>query len=185
MEAKVTLTVASKGGGDAGPLFDKEKMTRIGQAVAAAIALRTDAGKSADGEKNFDAYSRDKAWISKEARPAPKGGDGRSKSGRSVIYEGGYRQYKGDSTGSDRPNLTASGEMLQSYGVVDADDSSVEIGPSKAMAGRALGNNKLRPWMGHTKTSTAALEDEVQDILDESDLLAGRAKGSSIAKVVT
>lgn len=151
------------------PLFTRADMLAIGQAVAASILRRTDAGRSADGERDFDAYSDTPTYISKSDFPAPRGGEPK---GKTVFYPNGYRQYKADTLGSARPNLTKSGEMLRSFGVRNATASEVSIGVSDPMVGRALGNQATRPWMGFTESTMAELEAAVQEVIDRKDLLA-------------
>lgn len=151
------------------PLFTRADMLAIGEAVAASILRRTDAGVSANGERDFDAYSDTPTYISRSDFPAPRGGEPK---GATVFYPDGYRQYKADTLGSARPNLTRSGEMLRSFGVRDATASAVAVGVSDPMVGRALGNQATRPWMGFTASTMDELEATVQEILDRKDVLA-------------
>ena len=110
------------------------KMTlRLAQDVLASIKLRTSQGLDANGKK-FKPYSTNPLYVSfRGARLKPKGGRV-SKTGNSVYYEDGYRQYKyesrrrGSSSDSAEVDLVLSGNMMNNLVVKEATETGFTIG---------------------------------------------------------
>ena len=139
-------------------LSDAATMTTIGNAVVAFIRGRTGKGRSALGD-GFAPYSTAPIYISRHTgtgrRLVPKGGR-RTKSGKSVFYEGGYAQYRQLSTGSGVINLTLSGQLMRAIRVsqVTASRAVVDIAPGAAY-GAAV--NDKRRFMGIAPDETKKL----------------------------
>ena len=118
----------------------------------ASIKLRTSQGKDADG-KAFRGYSTKPLYVAKRgARLAPKGGE-ESRTGDSVYYEGGYRQYKEESRrrggGGDSAevDLVLSGNMINNLVVKSSTVNQFVIGlTDKAQYGYIV--NQFREFLG-------------------------------------
>jgi hypothetical protein len=117
----------------------------------ALIKQRTMRGVSSKGHR-FKGYSRKPISIAmKGARLKPKGGR-LSKSGKTMYFQGGYKEYKEKSRRgniqSAEVDLTLSGILMNSIQVLEATRYSYTIG--LAAQGRPYGyyvNNK-RPFLG-------------------------------------
>ena len=102
----------------------------------ASIKLRTSRGLDANGN-DFREYSENPIYVSKKgARLSPKGGRP-SRTGESVYYEGGYKQYKHESrdrtsgpesTDSAEVDLVLSGNMMNNLVVKEATPTGFTIG---------------------------------------------------------
>ena len=118
----------------------------------ASIKLRTSQGKDADG-RPFKGYSTTPLYVAKRgARLAPKGGE-ESRTGDSVYYEGGYRQYKEESRrrggGGDSAevDLVLSGNMINNLVVKSSTVNQFVIGlTDKAQYGYIV--NESREFLG-------------------------------------
>lgn len=145
-------------------------MKEVGNDAIALIKQRTEEGLDADG-KPFDAYSTKPISISKKSdtgrRLSPKGGQ-KSKSGSSVRYDGGYAEYKKASAGTSKPNLTLSGNMLQSLIVKEADNTSFTIGIKGPAEQYAYFVNEDREFIGLSKEDSATITDIIkQKLMDK------------------
>ena len=129
MATKVTLNLPKV-------LWTAKDMAGLAANTLAAIKLRTSKGLDADG-KSFKGYSTKPLYVSKRgARLAPKGGEP-SRTGESVFYKGGYRQYKDESRrrgGADdsaEVDLVLSGNMMNNLVVKEATSNQFVIGLTK------------------------------------------------------
>lgn len=143
-------------------LFGRPFMVRLGNDVVALIRLRTGRGMGADGQP-FKGYSTTPIYIVKNGptgqRLSPKGGR-LSRTGRSVYYEGGYRQFKEQSrrgVGGAEVDLTLSGEMLRSVAVRSASDTSVTVGTGDRVL-HAAKVDAARPFVGIAPDEVSVLE---------------------------
>ena len=136
------------------PLWTARDTMRLASNTLASIKLRTSKGIDANGRpfKSYNDYSTNPIYISKRgARLAPKGGRP-SRSGLSVFYERGYKQYKQESrrrSGSSNAevDLVLSGNMMNNLVVKEATASGFKIGLTKhAQYGYAV--NEDREFLG-------------------------------------
>jgi len=122
--------------------------------TVASIKLRTSEGKDAN-DQPFKGYSTRPIYITKKgARLKPKGGRP-SRTGKSIFYAGGYKQYKKDSRrrggvgDSAEVDLVLSGNMLNNFVVKQATVNGFKLGlTNKAQYGYAV--NETREFIGLT-----------------------------------
>ena len=118
-------------------LWTAQDTLRLASNTLASIKLRTSQGLDANG-RPFDDYSSppdgSPIYVSKKgARLAPKGGR-LTKSGKSVFYKGGYKEYKhssrqrGSGTDSAEVDLVLPGNMMNNLVVKEATVSRFVIG---------------------------------------------------------
>jgi len=114
-------------------LWTAQDTLRLASNTLAAIKLRTSQGLDANG-RPFDDYSTNPIYIAKKgARLSPKGGRP-TKSGKSVYYKGGYKEYKhssrqrGSGTDSAEVDLVLSGNLMNNLVVKEATISRFVIG---------------------------------------------------------
>jgi len=104
-------------------------------------------------------YSSKPIHMPIDTFPKPRGGQRSSKKPRggaqtlsrasgSVYYEGGYREYKENTQGSSRVNLTQSGAMRRSFRVKKTTKTQAWIGLTGAPTVYGLKVNQERPWLG-------------------------------------
>ncbi len=129
MPTKVNLNLPAS-------LWTARDSARLASDTLAAIKIRTTRGVDANG-RPFKGYSTEPIYVSKRgARLAPKGGEP-SRTGESVFYEGGYRQYKDESRrrgGADdsaEVDLVLSGNMMNNLVVKEATSNQFVIGLTK------------------------------------------------------
>ena len=147
MPTKVNLNLPAS-------LWTARDSARLASDTLASIKLRTTRGIDANGQK-FDGYSTDPIYVAKRgARLAPKGGEP-TPSGKSVFYEGGYKQYKHDSrrrsrlAGTAEVDLTLSGNMMNNLVVKEATAKGFTIGLTRH-AGYGYYVNEKREFLGLT-----------------------------------
>lgn len=126
MPARVNLSLPSS-------LWTARDSMRLASNTLASIKIRTSKGIDANG-RAFKGYSTEPLYVSKRgARLKPKGGR-KTKTGLSVFYEGGYKQYKHDSrrrgrrSGSAEVDLVLSGNMMNNLVVLNATKKGFVIG---------------------------------------------------------
>lgn len=114
-------------------LWTAQDTLRLASNTLASIKLRTSQGLNANG-RPFSDYSSNPIYIAKKgARLSPKGGRP-TKSGKSVYYEGGYKEYKhssrrrGSGTDSAEVDLVLSGNLMNNLVVKEATVSRFVIG---------------------------------------------------------
>ena len=147
MPTKVNLNLPAS-------LWTARDSARVASDTLASIKLRTTRGIDANGQK-FDGYSTDPIYVAKRgARLAPKGGEP-TPSGKSVFYEGGYKQYKHDSrrrsrlAGTAELDLTLSGNMMNNLVVKEATAKGFTIGLTRH-TGYGYYVNEKREFLGLT-----------------------------------
>lgn len=89
-------------------------------------------------------------------------------------YEGGYAQYKRDSSGAPGVDLTLSGQMFRSFSVKQVTAEEGRIGLDGQAAEYGTHVDAQRPWIGLTPKEL----DAVTDIIDEE---AGAAMQRNVA----
>jgi hypothetical protein len=152
-------------------LWSAQDTLRLAQNTLAAIKLRTSKGIDANGEAFAD-YSKKPLYVAKRgARLAPKGGRP-SRTGRSVYYQGGYKQYKkesrrrGGSGDSAEVDLVLSGQLMNNLIVLDATVDKFTIGLTKHVQSYGYHVNDKREFIGLTdddvKILTRTVEIEVR-----------------------
>lgn len=146
MSSKVTLNLPRV-------LWSAKDTLRLAQNSLASIKLRTSKGIDANGIP-FKGYSKNAIYVSKRgARLKPKGGRP-SRTGRSIFYAGGYKQYKHDSRqrskgDSAEVDLVLSGNMLNNLVIKEATVDRFVIGLTQhAQYGYAV--NEDRKFLGLT-----------------------------------
>ena len=159
MTAKVKLNLPTS-------LWTAKDSARLAQNTLAAIKLRTTRGVDADG-RPFAPYSTNPIYVPyRGARLKPKGGRV-SRSGRSVYYEGGYREYKSESRqhfvgSSALVDLTLSGALLNNLMVLQATDSFFIIGLTQEVRGYGYRVNAEREFLGLSPRDVNVLVSAVQ-----------------------
>jgi hypothetical protein len=153
MSSKVTLNLPRV-------LWSAKDTLRLAQNSLASIKIRTSKGIDANGVE-FKGYSKNAIYVSKRgARLKPKGGRP-SRTGRSIFYALGYKQYKHDSRqrskgDSAEVDLVLSGNMLNNLVVKEATVDRFVIGLTKhAQYGYAV--NEDREFLGLTKDDQAII----------------------------
>jgi hypothetical protein len=162
MAAKIKLNLPSS-------LWTTQDSLRLASNTLASIKLRTGKGLDADG-RPFKPYSTTPIYVAKRgARLQPKGGRP-SRTGKSIYYEGGYKQYKdqsrrrGQSTDSAEVDLVLSGNMMNNLVVKKATKSGFTIGLTKhAQYGFAV--NETREFIGLSPNDVEVLVDAVREEL--------------------
>ena len=128
MQARVSLKLPKS-------LWTKRDSLTLASNTLASIKIRTSKGLDANGQ-SFKAYSTRPIYILRRgARLKPKGGR-LSRTGRSVYYQKGYRQYKHESRkrGRGTPgqsaevDLVLSGNMMNNFVVKQATANGFKIG---------------------------------------------------------
>ena len=135
-------------------LFTAEDSMRIALNTVATVKMRTGKGLDANGTA-FKGYSKNPIYVSKKgARLKPKGGRP-SRTGNSVYYAKGYKQYKeesrqrGGSSDSAEVDLVLSGNMLNNFVVLGADENGFRLGLTSAAQYGYYVNDK-REFIGLT-----------------------------------
>lgn len=143
------------------PLWTARDTMRLASNTLASIKLRTSKGIAADGKPFSKKYSTNPIYVSKRgARLAPKGGRP-SRTGQSVFYAGGYKQYKQQSrrrsgSSSAEIDLVLSGNMMNNLVVKEATASGFKIGLTKhAQYGYAV--NEDREFLGLSEDDVRVL----------------------------
>ena len=148
-------------------LWSAKDTLRLAQNALASIKLRTSQGIDANGVK-FSGYSKTPLYVSKRgARLKPKGGRP-SRTGLSIYYAGGYKQYKnqsrnpkGGKSKSAEVDLILSGNMMNNLVVKEATVNHFTIGlTNNAQYGYAV--NQDRKFLGLTKKDQEILVKAVE-----------------------
>ena len=159
MHAKVNLNLPSS-------LWTARDSARLGLNTVAAIKLRTSKGIDADG-KPFKPYSTNPIYIPRSgAVLTPKGGRV-SRTGRSVYYPDGYREYKIKSRGhgsasSALVDLVLSGAMMNNLVLMEATDSRFIIGLTNRVRSYGYDVHADRPFIGLSPRDVNVLVSAVQ-----------------------
>jgi len=164
MPTKVNLNLPSS-------LWTAKDSARLASDTLASIKLRTAKGIDANGD-SFAGYSEEPIYISKQgARLAPKGGSP-TPSGKTVFYEGGYKQYKHDSrkrsklAGTAEVDLVLSGNMMNNLVIKKATAEGFTIGLTKnAQYGYAV--NQDREFLGLSSSDIDIIVKSVKLELDK------------------
>lgn len=134
----------------AGKPWKRDHSFNVGTFAVNVIAHRTfDQGKDVR-DRGFKPYSKKAIYIpTKGVMPKPKGGK-LSRTGKSMLFERGYRQYKFRALGYARVTLTASGALRRSFRVLKVsrkrDQVSIGIAGDPRLYGLAI--NETREWIG-------------------------------------
>ena len=145
----------------------------LGQNMLALIKMRTGKGLDAN-DKPFKEYSTNSLSVAKRgARLTPKGGQP-SASGRSVFYEGGYKQYKhesrrrGGSGNSAEVDLVLSGQLMNNLVVTEATQNHFKIGLTNQVESYGYAVNEKREYIGLTNDEVDILVESIRfDILEK------------------
>lgn len=154
--------------------LDASLYLEIGNTVKALMIERTLAGKDVSGNA-FAGYSTQPYYAPVARRlpgyPMPAGGR-LTKSGKSMFFAGGYREYKGGLGRGTSPQLSVSNQMLSDEMVRAEDDRAVIYFGSAASAEKAhghhFGTNRLprREHFGiQDSQSLHQIEDELVSLI--------------------
>jgi len=144
---------------------------RLAMNTLASIKLRTSKGLDAD-EVKFDDYSDKPIYIpigkGTGARLKPKGGRV-SRTGNSVFYSGGYRQYKEESrkrgSGDDSAevDLVLSGALMNNLVVLNAEETKFTIGLTSHVRHYGYYVNETREYIGLSDKDVEILFQSVKE----------------------
>jgi hypothetical protein len=149
MPSKVTLNLPAD-------IWTAQDTATLAANTLASVKLRTSRGISSTGAK-FKKYSRRPLYVSKRgARLKPKGGRP-SRTGRSIFYAGGYRQYKEESRKHNSKkghsalvDLVLSGQLMNNLVVIEARRNRFKIGLTKHVQHYGYDVHAIRPYIGLT-----------------------------------
>lgn len=143
--------------------------------TVATIKLRTSKGIDASGSA-FDRYSTKPLYVAKKgARLKPKGGQP-SRTGKSIYYARGYRQYKQESRKrsasgegqSAEVDLVLSGQLMNNLVVLDATKDQFKIGLTKHVKSYGYHVNNKREYIGLTNDEVDILVEAIRfDLLEK------------------
>jgi hypothetical protein len=152
-------------------LWTKKDTMRLAMNTLASIKLRTSKGLDAD-EVKFDDYSDKPIYIpigkGTGARLKPKGGRV-SRTGNSVFYSGGYRQYKEESrkrgSGDDSAevDLVLSGALMNNLVVLNAEETKFTIGLTSHVRHYGYYVNETREYIGLSDKDVEILFQSVKE----------------------
>lgn len=153
---------------------------RLASNTLATVKLRTSRGISSTGTP-FIEYSTKPLYVAfKGARLKPKGGRV-SRTGNSVFYKDGYKQYKQESrkrTGkageSAEVDLVLSGQLMNNLVILEATETRFRIGLTKHVQHYGYDVHKKRPYIGLTDDEINILVDAVA--IDISNKLRKKKK---------
>lgn len=141
-------------------LNDKKNALLVGNQAKAVIINRTLQGESLGGGA-FSSYSKKPYYASAQNRkpgvPAPRGG---RKTAKGRVYEGGYGEYKAAIGRGGKPQLSLTGNMLQSI--------QVHVSSAKRVIlffGDAFANNKASGLHGGKFPFFGIKDSEGRDLL--------------------
>lgn len=153
-------------------LWTAQDSARLAQNTLAMIKLRTSNGIDANGV-NFDKYSKEPIYVTKKgARLSPKGGRP-SRTGKSVYYAGGYKQYKNESRrrgGEDdsaEVDLVLSGQLMNNLVVTEATPTGFKIGLTKHVQSYGYHVNQKREYLGLSEDDIDVLVEAVSNDVSE------------------
>ena len=140
-------------------IWTKADTMRLAMDTLASIKLRTSKGIDANGAA-FDKYSKKKIYISMDkgtgARLKPKGGV-LSKTGKTMRFDGGYREYKNlsrkrgtvpNQTDSAEVDLVLSGALMNNLVILSATRTRFVIGLTKHVKYYGYAVNAKREFLG-------------------------------------
>ena len=170
MPAKVNLKLPAL-------IWNKTDTLRLARDTLAMIKLRTSRGLDADGQP-FKEYSRKKIYIpigkGTGARLKPKGGQ-LTASGKSMKFEGGYKEYKElsrkrgnlneHSDDSAEVDLVLSGALMNNLVILNAQDNKFTIGLTTHVQYYGYAVNAKRTFLGLSEQDVDILVATVQEII--------------------
>ena len=154
-------------------LWTAQDSLRLGQNMLAVIKMRTSEGLDADGQP-FKKYSTKPLYVAKRgARLTPKGGRP-SRTGKSVYYAGGDKQYKhesrrrGGAGDSAEVDLVLSGNLMNNLIVTEATQNHFKIGLTRQVQNYGYVVNKTREYIGLTNDEVDILVESIRfDMLEK------------------
>lgn len=159
-------------------LWTAQDSARLGMNTLASIKLRTSEGFDVNGKK-FAPYSIKPIYIPyRGARLKPKGGRV-SRTGQSVYYPGGYRQYKIESRkhgagSSALVDLVLSGNLMNNLVLLDATETRFIIGLTQHVQHYGYTVNADREYLGLSTKDVNVLVSAVQAELARKIARGGR-----------
>jgi hypothetical protein len=156
-------------------LWTKKDTMRLAMNTLASIKLRTSKGIDANGAA-FDKYSEKAIYIPIDkgtgARLKPKGGR-LSRTGQSMFFEDGYKEYKDKSRKRGRRNphqddsaevdLVLSGALMNNLVVLEAEQTKFKIGLTSNVQYYGYYVNEKREFIGLSNDDVNILNQSVQD----------------------
>jgi hypothetical protein len=147
-------------------VWNRAAMRALAVTMQGAVALRAFQRGEDVADQKFDGYSTTPIYIGGETakRLRPSGGRP-SRTGRSVFYAGGYRQYKASSTGRAFVNLTLSGQLRRSFRVKRVSAARALIGTTGQPSIYNQGVQERRPWVGISPRDRRLMVSEVSRLV--------------------
>jgi len=164
-----------------GSVWTAKDTKMLASNTLAAVKLRTSKGIDANGKK-FKGYSTKPLYVAfRGARLKPKGGTRKSRTGKSVFYQGGYKQYKHDSRKrsggrgkSAEVDLVLSGQLMNNLVVLSATETKFIIGLTKHVRYYGYAVNVDREYLGLTNDEIDTIVEAVS--IDISEKLRKKRK---------
>ena len=149
-------------------LWTKQDSLRTGLDTLALIKARTMRGVSSTGAR-FKEYSSRPIYISKNAFPTPKGGR-LSRTGDTVYYANGYREYKkrsrrfgsGGARATAEVDLTLTGNLMNGLQVIKHSKKSFTIGLIEPVRHYGYEVHDARPFIGLTYKESQMITEVIQ-----------------------
>lgn len=156
-------------------LWTKKDTMKLAMNTLASIKLRTSKGLDAD-EQPFKDYSENPIYISLDkgtgARLKPKGGR-LSRTGQSMFFKDGYKEYKDKSRKRGRRNknqddsaevdLVLSGALMNNLVVINAEQTYFRIGLTANVRHYGYHVNKEREFIGLSSKDVQILTETVKE----------------------
>lgn len=160
-------------------IWSKADSIRLGLDLVASIRIRTSQGIDANGDP-FKEYSTKKIYIPLKKgtgkRLKPKGGV-LSRTGRSMRFDGGYKEYKDKSRMRGKRNpyfddsaevdLVLSGHLMNNIKVLKATQNQIIIGLSRHVRHYGYAVNQKRNYLGLSDKDIELIQLTVQAIISE------------------
>ena len=164
-----------------GSVWTAKDTKMLASNTLASIKLRTSRGIDANGKK-FKGYSTTPLYVAfRGARLKPKGGTRRSRTGKSIFYQGGYKQYKHDSRKrsggrgkSAEVDLVLSGQLMNNLVVLSATETKFIIGLTDHVQYYGYAVNQTREYLGLTNEEVDIIVEAVS--IDISEKLRKKRK---------
>jgi len=166
-----------------GEPWDRQASLDLGQAIVAVIVTRAFEGGSGVDDVRYRSHSTRPIYIGVREFPRPRAARRRrgqaapdtssaprmSRTGRSVFFPGGYRQYKATTLRNTDVNLTRTGRLARSVRVkvATAEGLTVGVSGSPAVYGTGLIADG-RKWWGLSPRDRTMLAPVVERVIREA-----------------
>lgn len=160
-----------------GQPFDALAHRELGLLAHAVVSKRAFDDGLDSNDRRFRPYSTTPLWVSNRASPKPRGGrrtrvlnpkTGRMNYGGGVFYAGGYREYKRATLGTDKVNLTRTGNMRRKFKMKRAARGMVEVGLVGDASVYGTFVDRKRPWKRLSDGDRAKIAQALPGIVQRS-----------------